>query len=105
MNNLKIVYKILKSIEDGLSDYEYKGMVISPESLEIGEQQWLQIIQMLIDEELIRGARIFNDVLDEINVDIKNIAITLKGLQYLKENSVMAKFAKTATNVITLVKP
>ena len=103
MNTLQIAYKILQSLETGKKT-DYMGILISPQKLGGSEEKWLEVMQMLIDEGYVSGARIFEDIIGETNVDIENIRITLKGAEYLHENSAMKKIAKIATNVIEIAR-
>ena len=103
VDTLEIAYKILYALEHGKKP-EYKGQLISPQKLKVPEEKWLEVIESLLDEGYISGVRIYTDILGDTNVDISKARITLKGAAYLKENSVMAKFSKVATGVITIVK-
>lgn len=104
MNTLHIAYKILYSLEhDGKSDY--MGKLISPAALDVPEDKWLEVLQTLLDEGYISGVKIGKDVLGNQYVDVKHAKITMKGAEYLSENSTMKKFAKIATDVITIAKP
>jgi len=104
MDKLKTVYYILKNLETKAHKYEYKGAAISPEALDVDDNHWLDVMRIIIKEELISGAIIQEDISGGIDVDIEKVALTLKGLQYLKENNAMVKFGKFATNVISIVK-
>lgn len=102
MNTLEIAYKILYSLEHE-KKADYMGVLISPEKLKCSEEKWLEVIRSLLDDGLIAGVRIGENIIGEPIVDIKDTRITLKGAQYLKENSTMAQFGKVATNAITIV--
>lgn len=101
MDTLEIAYKILYSLEhDRKADY--MGVLISPEKLKCSPDKWLKVIQSLISEGLIDGVTIGENIIGEPMVDIEHARITLKGAQYLKENSAMSSIGKVATNVITI---
>lgn len=104
MSTLQIAYKILYSLEHK-KKADYMGQIISPAALEVPEDEWMNVIQMLLDEEYIAGAKVGKDILGNQYVDVKNARITLKGAQYLSENSAMQKIAKIATDIITIAKP
>lgn len=104
MNTLQIAYKILYSLEHK-KRADYMGQIISPAALDIPEEDWIDVLQMLLEEGYISGAKIGKDILGNQYADIKNVKITLKGAQYLSENSAMKRFAKVATDVITIIKP
>lgn len=104
MNTLQIAYKILYSLEHK-KRADYMGQIISPAALDIPEEEWIDVLQMLLEEGYISGAKIGKDILGNQYADIKKVKITLKGAQYLSENSAMKRFAKVATDVITIIKP
>lgn len=59
---------------------------------------------MMSDTGYIKGVRIYSDCTDEICVASEGIRITLKGLEYLSENTIMQKFYKTAMGIKDFVK-
>lgn len=81
------------------------GWILSPERLGASGDKWLEVVQSLQDEGYIAGVVIRPNVLGETEVDICKVKITVKGAQYLHENSAMRRFAKVATDVITIAKP
>lgn len=103
MNTLHTAYRILKSLETG-KKADYMGVIISPEALGIEKEEWLDVMRSLIEEGYIAGTAIKQDILGNTLVDIKNIRITLKGAEYLHENSAMKKLAEVLTNVIIIAK-
>lgn len=104
MDTLEIAYKILYSLEHK-EKADYMGTVVGPEKLGVPPEKWLAVMELLLEEGYISGARIFTDILGETHVDIKKCRITMKGAEYLRENSTMRKFAKVASDVISVVKP
>ena len=104
MNTLQIAYKILYSLEHK-NKVDYMGQIIGPVALDVPEEEWIDVLQMLLEEGYISGAKIGKDILGNQYADIKNVKITLKGAQYLSENSAMKRFARVATDVITIIKP
>lgn len=104
MDTLQIAYKILYSLEHK-KKADYMGQIISPAALDVPEDKWLDVLQTLLDEGYVSGARVGKDILGNQYADVKNIKITVKGAEYLSENSTMRKIAKVATDVITIIKP
>lgn len=104
METLQIAYKILRSLEDK-TKADYMGQIISPTALGVEENKWMDVIRSLLDEGYIAGVKLSKDILGNQLVDVKNARITLKGAEYLKDNKAMRKFAKVATDVITILKP
>lgn len=103
METLEIAYKILYSLEHK-DKPKYMGQIVSPEVLNISDKKWLEVVQTLLDEGYIAGITIKKNILGDIKVDIEKARITLSGAQYLKENSAMKKFARVATDIITIGK-
>ena len=101
MNTLETAYKILKNLESD-KDVEYMGTLISPERLNVSDEEWLMVMKNLLEEGYVRGVDINKNVLGQTKVNIEEARITLKGAQYLHENSAMQKFMRIATNVITI---
>lgn len=104
MDNFKIIYKILKSLEQALDYDEFDEESISPELLKVTEQRYNAIMAMLAKEGYIEGVsvkRMLGDCYPQIAV--RNIRITLKGLEYLNENSLMKKAASLAKGVVELL--
>lgn len=104
MDTLQTAYKILYSLEHK-KKADYMGVLISPAKLGVPENEWLEVLRSLLDEGYIAGVKLQQDILGNQMVDIENARITLKGAEYLRENSAMARFAQTATNIINIVKP
>ena len=104
MDTLQIAYKILYSLEHK-EKADYMGQLVSPQKLNVPEDKWLDVLQTLQDEGYVSGAKISKDIIGNQYVNIQNLRITLKGAEYLNENSTMRKIAKTATDVISILKP
>lgn len=104
MDTLQTAYKILYGLEHK-GKAEYMGQVIGPEKLGVSADKWLEVMQTLLDDGYISGVSFSTNVLGEIAVNIKSARITLKGAEYLRDNSAMRRFAQVATDVISIVKP
>ncbi len=104
MDTLQIAYKILHSLEYE-TKADYMGQLISPDRLDVPEDKWLEVLETLSDEGYISGVKVSKDILGNQYVDVKKAKITMKGAEYLKENSTMKKFGRIATDVITIIKP
>lgn len=105
-NDFKIIYKILKVLSDSMDLDEFDVRRLSPKSLGINVNRRNAILEMLKEEGYVKGfesvqyigersARIY---------DLINIKITLKGLEYLSENSLMKKAADIAKGIIETIK-
>ena len=91
MENFKIIYKILKSIEESM-DYEiFDENVISPEYLGVSKERWKALIIELLDSEYITGIVKISVMGDRVDLKIIKPKLTIKGMQYLEENSMMKR--------------
>lgn len=102
-DTLNLAYKILYALENK-GKTEYMGTLISPEKLGASELKWAEVMQSLIEEGYIAGVKISKDFDGNYSADITDARITLKGAEYLSENSTMKRIAKVATNVISFIK-
>lgn len=103
MDNFKIIYKILSTLEKSMVLEQCNMECISPEKLKISEERWNKYIEMLLDAGYIKGVRIQKYVTGDTSIDADDIRITLKGLEYLSENSIMQKMYKAAKGITDLV--
>ena len=87
MDNFKIIYKILSALEKSMDLEECNLDSISSETLRISNERWNKYIEMLLDAGYIKGVTIQKYITGETNVNAEDIRITLKGLEYLSENS------------------
>lgn len=102
MDNFKIIYRILKYLEQHLGE-EYLDMdEISFEKLNISFARWEALLRMMQEEGYIKGllyTQTTTDSCPHVVLPI-NPKITIKGLEYLTENS----FMKKAENMFKTIK-
>lgn len=103
MDNFKIIYKILSVLERSMDLEQCNIERISPEALKISKERWNKYIEMLLDAGYIKGVNIEKYITGETEVDVDGIQITLKGLEYLSENSIMQKMYNTAKGITDLL--
>lgn len=104
MNNFTIVYRILKYLEASLDADEFDPTGISAERLKISEERLESLLIMLQDDGYIRGL-VIRQVLGETRRHIIEPIcpeITLKGLEYLSDNSMMKKAAALLKGAVDL---
>ena len=96
MKSLTVIYKILKLLEKnmGKEDFDYKS--ISADAMKVSYEQWEQLLIMMFDEGFIKGIVVANAVEDKFRHIAEPIRpeITIKGIEYLSENSAMKKAGK-----------
>ena len=104
MDNFRIIYKILHILERAMDLDEFNADEISPENLRISENRWVSIMEMLSENDYISGISINRPRDGAVLVNQGNIRITLKGLEYLSDNSMMKKAAAVAKGIVDNVK-
>lgn len=105
MDNFKIIYKILKALEKGMDSDNFNVELISHENLKISYHRWEKILIMLVKSGYIEGIRYsqsFGDYSPKIEEPITPV-ITMKGLEYLEENSMMKKAKELVMGVSNFI--
>ena len=100
MDNFKIVYRILRILEKAMDLEEIDNAAISNERLGLTEARWSRIMALIVSEGYITGIKVTDSF--ESNYPIIVVGrpeITLKGLEYLEENTLMKKAAAIAKGI------
>lgn len=104
-NNFKLIYKILSILEKAMEYEEFNKSCISHEALNITYPLWCRIMKMLNDNGYIEGVQVWQSMeLSYSKVVLIKPQITLKGLEYLEENSLMQKAKNLAKGTIDIIK-
>jgi hypothetical protein len=93
VDNFKVIYKILRELERNMGNEEFSIHSISAETLKIPYGKWEQLLIIMQDKGYIQGlvlSQSMNDIYRHIAEPIRP-QITLEGLEYLADNSFMAK--------------
>lgn len=99
-DNFKCIYKILRTLEASMDYTDYDFSIISHTALGISKERWNCYIEMLSENDYIKDVIIRKYPYDnEIVIDTSNMKITLKGLEYLSENSIMQKLYNVAKGI------
>lgn len=101
MDNFTVIYKILKLLEQAMDYEEFDVNKISHTRFGISRQRWEKILIMLAKEGYIEGV-VYDQCLDEYSPHIEEPitpVITLKGLEYLNDNSLMKKAANVMKGI------
>ena len=102
-DNFKCIYKILRTLEKAL-DYEKFDMnEICSERLGISKSRLLKYTEMLADAGYIKNIEIKQYIYGDCELIDDGIQITLKGLEYLSENTIMQRIYNAATNLKELM--
>ena len=105
MNNFKAIYRILKHLDKHKGDESFDLSLISAEACKLDYASWEQIMIELQVNGYIRGIvydQTLGDKFPHIEEPIQP-QITLTGMEYLAENSMLKKAAdilKTAGDII-----
>lgn len=103
MDNFRVIYRILRYLEKAL-DYDEPNMdCISAKALKLSDQRWMALMEMLSKEGYIDGFSVQRTVDGSILISSSMPRITLKGLEYLQENSLMKKAAELAKGVADII--
>lgn len=104
MDNFSIIYKILKSIELSMDYDEFDENLISAEFLNITQQRRDAIICELVEQGYVSGIKLI-PILGKRTPGIRLCApkITIKGMEYLSENSMMKKAYRLAKGIKDVV--
>ena len=76
---------------------------IDHKALEISKERWCRYMEMMADVGYIKGVSIKKDITGALRVECTDLRITLKGLEYLQENSIMQKMYNAAKGIKEIV--
>lgn len=99
MDNFKVIYKILRILEQALDLDEFDPGLVSAVALGISENRWKAILGMLLEEGYIKGAVALRSIGGSSIKTEPGTSITLKGLEYLNDNAFMKKAASIAKGI------
>ena len=99
MDNFKAVYKILSTLEKTMDLPEVNMELLDHHALDISKERWNRYIEMMVDVGYIKGASIRKDITGNLRVECNDLRITLKGLEYLQENSIMQRMYNAAKGI------
>jgi hypothetical protein len=105
MDNFRVIYRILKRLEAAMDCDELLTDAFTPQALGVSQQRLNSIFTMMQDDGYLSGVSVvkaWGQGIVALNID--HMAITIKGLEYLHENSIMKKMADAAKGIIELIK-
>lgn len=103
MDNFKAVYKILSALEKAMDLPEFDISQIGAEVIGVSEERWARYIEMMADVGYIKGITVARSITGNTIIRGKDIRITLKGLEYLQENSTMRKMYNAVKGITETV--
>ena len=98
---MQIIYRILKILEASMDSETFDVEQISAERLRISENRLKRLLIQLVKNGYVEGVQVVGSVggvIPSVRIE-PNATITLKGLEYLSENSAIAKVASTVNDV------
>lgn len=95
--------RILARFEKNLDNEEFDGSLFK--DLKISDVRFRNYIEMLEDAGYIEGIRIDEYITDEVSVDFQDARITIEGLKFLAENTLLAKSYKVVKGLTDIIKP
>ncbi len=101
--DLKAIYKILKYLREAMNYEEADIDFISDKALGISENLWVSILEMLVSNGYITGVEVKYGAQGDRVLSISNLRITLKGIEYLEENSLMKRAANIAKGIKDII--
>ena len=99
MDNFKAVYKILSVLEKSMDLEEVNMELLDHNALGVTKERWNRYIEMMLDAGYIKGASVKRDITGSMRVECSDMRITLKGLEYLQENSIMQRMYNAAKGI------
>ena len=101
MDDFRIIYKILRILQNSMDHEEFDWNSISAEALGLSVPKWSRLMAMLLKEGYITGGETWNAMdCGYPRVALSRPELTLKGLEYLEENSLMKKAADLAKGIV-----
>ena len=101
MDDFRTIYKILRILQKSMDLEEFNKNSISAETLGLSIPKWNRIMAMLLNEGYISGGQTWNAMdCGYSKVALTRPELTLKGLEYLEENSLMRKAADLAKGIV-----
>ena len=105
MEDFRTIYRILKTLQKAMDLEEIDATLISAESLGISEPRWCRLMALLLEEGYISGGEAWASATQGYpRVSLTRPEITLRGLEYLQENSMMRKAADLAKGIVDAVR-
>lgn len=105
MEQFKQIYRILSILRKAMDLEEWDSKLLSPEARGVSLPMWSRLMAMLLKEGCITGREEWGTFdVGYPKVKLMRPEITLKGLEYLEENSLMKKAGEMLKEVIHIVK-
>ena len=105
MEEFRNMYRILRILQKSMDLEEFDRATISAEALGLSEPMWRRLMTQLVRKGFIEGVRVIR--YDQSDIPLIKYTgcpeITMEGLQFLEENSMMRKLAQGAKGIIEII--
>ena len=91
MANFKLIYQILSFLDKNLDDEEPDFSKLSATHFKVSEKRFAHIMLMLYEASYIDGIEPIHIGGSDYDFKMTSPSITLRGLEYLEENTMMKK--------------
>ena len=101
MDNFAAIYKILKVLDRHKGDEEFDSVQISAETLGISHRDWEQLLIELQRNGYVDGVLYERTMSDKYPHVVEPVypRITLRGMEYLSENTLMKKAGRVLRGI------
>lgn len=99
MANFKLIYQILSLLDKNLDDEEPDFSKLSAEHFKVSEKRFTHIMLMLYEAGYIEGIAPIHLGGNDYDFKLTSPHITLRGLEYLEENTMMKKACRLLKGV------
>lgn len=104
MNNFTVIYKILKAIENSMDFEEFDPLLISPDVLGVSKERRDKLLIEMQNEGYISGIVVKKYTRQPAFIQEPICpSITIKGLEYLADNSMMKKVSETLKGIVEVI--
>lgn len=103
MSDFDTIYKILAILKSSMDCYEFDNRLLSSEHLGVSPARRMALLRMLVEEGYIKGIAFDESAGGDIMESVARPRITLKGLEYLENNTLMEKAYRAAKGIRDLL--
>ena len=103
MGDFNTIYKILAALKASMDYDEFDCGLISAERLNVSEPRRRELLRMLSQSGYITVIAFDESAAGDVMMSIGRPRLTLKGLEYLEENSLMKRAYRAAKGIKELI--
>lgn len=106
MSDFRVIYRILRELSDAIDADEFDPQRLTPGAVGASDRRFNALMVMLVENGYVEGvtARRYASSPDPWpRAQVVAPRITLKGLEYLHENSIMRRCAEVAVGIAATI--